>query len=157
MPSWRLDGTSQPAQMAWDSANYRASARGPEHAFRIKVTRAPSIGLSAALAQVQAKLVDAVPESKLGVPAWRDAAGETLGFAVDSADTVVEIQCGPGVCPDVTSLRAFGQRALDKARDPSNFVDPNAWRPQPFVPRGNVKGRADRIWWPAGRFWVPVD
>ena len=33
---------------------------------------------------------------------------------------------------------------------------PDAERPRPYVPRGNVKGRAERIWLPPGRFWLPV-
>jgi hypothetical protein len=48
------------------------------------------------------------------------------------------------------------QRAATTALDASTFIDADADRPQPFVPRGNVKGRAARIWLPLSRFWLPI-
>jgi hypothetical protein len=80
----------------------------------------------------------------------------TLVFPVPETETVLRLRCNKGLCPSRDTAVALAQRAAQKALDPENFIDPEAERPLPFVPRGNVKGRAERIWLPLSRFWLPV-
>ena len=61
---------------------------------------------------------------------------------------------GEGIFAAVNDLAAG--LVAELAEHPENFIDPEAERPLPFVPRGNVKGRAERIWLPLSRFWLPV-
>ncbi|MFO7561600.1 MAG: hypothetical protein R6X02_16360, partial [Enhygromyxa sp.] len=65
--------------------------------------------------------------------------------------------CRAGMCPDRETARALAERARQKGGDPENFVQKGVSRPRPFVPRGNVKGRAEVIWWPTNRFWKKID
>ena len=77
-------------------------------------------------------------------------------FPVPKSEVVVALRCHAGLCPTRQTAVALARRAANRAEDPENFIDPEAKRPQPFVPRGNVKGRADRIWLPLSRFWLPI-
>ena len=156
-PAWTPGSVDLPPKMPWDSATYRASARGTEHTVRVRVERAPEIGINARLAELQAGLKGAAREDSLGEEAWRSGDGRRMIFTAPKTDTVVEIDCGTGVCPSIDVTRSLARRAFDKVQDATNFVDPSARRPRPFVPRGNVKGRADVIWWPTHRFWTSVD
>lgn len=156
-PSWTPHAVSLPLKMPWDSATYRASARGTEHAVRVRVERSPEIGVNARLAELQSSMSEAAREDSLGVEAWRNLRGSRIVFAAPKTNTVVDIDCGLGVCPTLEVTRVLARRAFDKVQDITNFVDPSARRSRPFVPRGNVKGRADVIWWPTHRFWTPVD
>ena len=97
-----------------------------------------------------------VKVTELGFPAIREQDGSRIAFSVSETQTVVDIECGRGICADASVLMDLASRAQVKAGDITNYVDPNAWRARPYVPRGNVKGRADRIWWPMGRFWTEV-
>ena len=46
----------------------------------------------------------------------------------------------------------LAKRVFDNAADPTHFIDPDGVVPSPFVPRGNIKGRAEVIWLPLKRF-----
>lgn len=72
--------------------------------------------------------------------------GTQLIFPVPATETVIRLECNIGLCAGPDEARALANRALQKAQDAGNFIDPAAERPRPYVPRGNVKGRADRIW-----------
>ena len=87
---------------------------------------------------------------------YRDGSGTQYAFAVPATEAVIRMQCSAGLCPTPEVARELAKRAYQKAHDASNFVDPAAERPQPYVPRGNVKGRAERIWLPLSRFWLPI-
>ncbi len=77
-------------------------------------------------------------------------------FAIPESSVVVRVDCSEGLCPTREDAKKLAARAAEKARDETNFIDPHAERPYPYVPRGNVKGRADRIWLPFKRFWLPI-
>ena len=110
---------------------------------------------------------------------WRDAAGNpgTAGeakFTVEgpAADLVgpadhgridglpsavaVRMTCAEGLCPNPDVLDALAERAQQRAKDRDIVLRHDPSFPKPFVPRGFVKGRADRIWLPFRRFWTRV-
>ena len=78
-------------------------------------------------------------------------------FTIPETKLVVELACRPGLCPDRATARALADRAWEKGRDPENYIQRGVSRPRPFVPRGNVKGRAEVIWWPTSRFWMSIE
>jgi hypothetical protein len=66
------------------------------------------------------------------------------------------MRCRKGLCETADVALALARRAAQTAVDPDNFIDAAADRPKPFVPMGNVKGRADVIWLPFDRFWLDI-
>src|SRR5690606_15649021 len=88
--------------------------------------------------------------------AGEDENGYTFLFGVPESESVVRIRCNVGLCSERQEAVALARRAAAKASDASNFIDPEAEQPSPFVPRGHVKGRAERIWLPLSRFWLPL-
>jgi signal peptidase I len=151
-----------PALYAWDHLSFAGAVLDDSHSLEVTVEWQPEAGLDAALEARRAKLdglggAEAV--EGLGPAAWYAATpnGHVFVFALPETDLLVEIACRSGLCPDRETARALAERARDKGKDPENFVQKDVSRPRPFVPRGNVKGRAEVIWWPTSRFWKKID
>ena len=99
------------------------------------------------------------PVKGLGETAYSGQTNQGVAhvFTVPESDSVISTVCGPMLCPTDEVALDLAKRAATKALDVETFVDDEAERPVPFVPRGNVKGRARRIWYPFDRFWLAVD
>lgn len=142
----------------YDRAQLEATVKGDSHSLELEAWLRPAEGLPGKL--------DALREAEGGMEAddaalpgaWSkaDEQAVTLVFPVPQTETVLRLRCNKGLCPTRETAVGLAQRAAQKALDPENFIDPEAERPLPFVPRGNVKGRAERIWLPLSRFWLPV-
>lgn len=158
--SWPERPTRSPAHYEWDHVALQATVRGGSHTLSLRVRHEPDdpAALEAALEELRATIPQAAPDQTLGVPAWSSSGpgGHRFAIAAPATHTALLLQCGPGLCPDLASARALAARAVERAQDVTAFVDPAAERSRPFVPRGNVKGRAERIWLPFSRFWLPV-
>ena len=129
------------------------------HAIHVEIEWQPESGLDAALEARKQTLGSPEPVDGLGPAAWYALTpnGHTFLFAVPETELIVELSCKSGMCPDRETARALADRAREKGSDPENFVQKGVSRPRPFVPRGNVKGRAEVIWWPTSRFWKKID
>ena len=143
----------------WDHLSFAGAVLDDSHALEIEVEWQPEAGLDAALEARRAQLDSPEAVDGLGPAGWygHTPNGHTFVFAVPETELVVELSCRSGMCPDRETARALAERARDKAKDPENFVQKAVSRPRPFVPRGNVKGRAEVIWWPTSRFWKKID
>lgn len=165
--AWAAEAGARPTGGVGEGAPYeRLSARGSRkdgaYQLAVSVVRKPKAGLAAEAARVLeadgARDVRPVPAIGPDVRAYRTAGGDLgLVVPVPATATLVHLTCSQGLCPNPEVLEALGRRAHERASDAATFVDPDAMRPKPYVPRGNVKGRADRIWWPPGRFWKRID
>ena len=93
----------------------------------------------------------------LGSEAWKAQGTQRYLFSVAETETIVLLECGAGLCPSDEAAQSLAQRAAAKAQNPRNFIDPQRPVSRPFVPRGNVKGRADMIWGPWSRFGMKVE
>jgi signal peptidase I len=114
-----------------------------------------------------------------GIAAEVDAAGEALGlapddslreggrtgmhdgahhvvFGVPESKTFVHITCGEASCDNADAAVSLARRAETRARQRGLFIDPDAERLRPYLPLEYVKGRAERIWLPTGRFLQPI-
>ncbi|MCA9716121.1 MAG: signal peptidase I [Myxococcales bacterium] len=119
----------------------------------------PGEDAAAAVTALADELHESAPSGAVvdgGIVGATSGGGYGHVFAIPETSVVVRVDCSEGLCPTAADAEALARRAADKARDESNFIDPNAERPYPYVPRGNVKGRADRIWLPLRRFWLPI-
>jgi signal peptidase I len=147
----------RPDRNPFDRVGFDATVQGKEHSVEVEVWLRPEQGLAARLAALQAEYGlqpdDSVDGS--GLAAEEDGAFH-FAFPAAASETVVRVRCRTGLCPTRADAVALARRVASKAMDPSNFIDPEAERPRPFVPRGNVKGRAERIWLPPPRFWLPI-
>ncbi|MBV1858230.1 MAG: signal peptidase I [Nannocystaceae bacterium] len=147
----------QPPRNPFDRTRLEATVQGKDHALELEVWHEPAEGLAAKVAQIAGPLdlssSDAV--GQYGQAGEDDEAFHHV-FAIPGSDSVVRVRCRKGLCEEADVALAIARRAADEAQDPDNFIDPNARRPQPFVPMGNVKGRADVIWFPLERFWLKV-
>ncbi|PRP93846.1 Signal peptidase I [Enhygromyxa salina] len=143
----------------WDHLSVVGVVLDDSHSINIEVELAPEGGLDGAISARQQELSNAEAVEGLGPVAWYadTANGHTFLFTVPESDLLVELACRPGLCPDRATARALADRVSEKGRDPENFVQKSVSRPRPFVPRGNVKGRAEVIWWPTSRFWKKID
>ncbi|MCA9709876.1 MAG: signal peptidase I, partial [Myxococcales bacterium] len=142
----------------YDRVALEATVKGDAHSVEVEAWLRPPQGLSeqiAALVQHEGGM-EADDALMPGAYAKSDQGVAVLVFPVPESETVVRLRCHPGLCPTRQTAVSLARRAANRAQDPENFVDPEAERPQPFVPRGNVKGRADRIWLPLSRFWLPI-
>jgi signal peptidase I len=142
----------------YDRAQLEATVKGESHSVELEAWLRPAEGLPGKLEALR-EAEGGLEADDAALPgAWSkgDAQAVTLVFPVPHTETVVRLRCNKGLCPTRETAVALAQRAAQKALDPENFVDPEAERPLPFVPRGNVKGRAERIWLPLSRFWLPV-
>lgn len=149
-----------PERYEYDRIRLDGTIRDASYSLAVWVWLRPSEGLDAKLAELRAAIPNARAADDIGAGAVVGDAVSGLGtqyaFAVPATEAVVRMQCTAGLCPTPEIARGLAQRALQKAQDSGNFVDPAAERPAPYVPRGNVKGRAERIWLPLSRFWLPI-
>ncbi|HVI01472.1 MAG TPA: S26 family signal peptidase, partial [Enhygromyxa sp.] len=143
----------------WDHLTFEGAVLDDSHAVHVDIEWQPEAGLDAALEARKVALGDAEAVDGLGPAAWYALTpnGHTFLFAVPETELVVELSCRVGLCPDRETARALADRAKEKGVDSENFVQKAVSRPRPFVPRGNVKGRAEVIWWPTSRFWKKID
>ena len=142
IPRIRLEGTT----------------RTKEYSVALWTWLRPEQGLAEALKDLAAAYDGAEPDDTITSGGYYAQTGEAhaLIFGVPQTDVVVQFECRTGLCERREDAAAIAQRIAEKALDSANFIDPAAERPSPYVPRGNVKGRADRIWLPARRFWLPI-
>lgn len=143
----------------WDHLDISGKALDDSLSISVEIEQSPADGLGPAVEARQAALDGAEPVEGLGPGAvYADTPnGHTFVFAVPQTELVVQLSCRRGVCPDRATTRKLAERARDKALDPENYLQKGVSRPRPFVPRGNVKGRAEVIWWPTSRFWKNID
>lgn len=152
-----------PELYEYDEVVLEATVRDEAYSFELEAWLQPESGLSSKVAAVRDTIAagemsedDSVAEGGFyGHVADGEGKGHTFVFAVPQTEVVLRVTCRDGLCPNETTARALAQRAATTALDPG-FIDEDAERPQPFVPRGNVKGRAERIWLPLSRFWLPI-
>jgi signal peptidase I len=154
---WRAQEVEPRTRHEYDRVWMEGTERTQDRSAELWLWLRPAQGLETAVAALAAvyPLVEADPRLPFGQYAALDDR-HALIFAVPSSEVVVQLECRRGLCADREAVNALAQRIADKAQDPSNFIDPNAERPSPFVPRGHIKGRADRIWLPLRRFWLPI-
>lgn len=142
----------------YDRVRLDATVKGVSHSVELEAWLRPKEGVADkidALAQEYGGM-EADEALMPGARAKSDDGVAVLVFPVPESETVVALRCHPGLCPTRQTAAGLARRAAQRAKDPENFIDPEAMRPQPFVPRGNVKGRAERIWLPLSRFWLPI-
>jgi len=142
----------------YDRVQLEAVVKGESHSLELEVWLKPAEGLPAKLEALREHEGDMEADDAAlpGAFGKADDAAVTFVFPVPDTETVLRLRCNKGLCPTRDTAVALCQRAAQKALDPANFIDPEEERPLPFVPRGNVKGRAERIWLPLSRFWLPV-
>jgi signal peptidase I len=142
----------------YDRVQLEAVIKGDSHSVELEVWLRPSEGVPATIEALREQEggMEADDAALPGAWAKADETAITLVFPVPETETVLRLRCNKGLCPSRDTAVALAQRAAQKALDRENFIDPEAERPLPFVPRGNVKGRAERIWLPLSRFWLPV-
>ncbi len=148
---------SQPPRNPFDRTRIEATVQGKDHGLELEVWYEPKEGLAAKVAAIAGPLhlssSDAVGQYG---QAGEDEESFHHVFAVAGSDSVVRVRCRKGLCEEAGAALAIARRAADEAQDPDNFIDPDAPRPRPFVPMGNIKGRADVIWFPFDRFWLSI-
>jgi len=161
LPGWKeLPARPSPERHEYDRMRLDGSIRDAAFSMNLWVWRHPAEGLDAKLKALAAAIPDATPDEQVARGGFMGPAesggGTQFVFAAPATDSVIRLECSPGLCAGPDEARALALRAAAKAQDAGNFVDPNADRPRPYVPRGNVKGRAERIWLPLSRFWLPI-
>src|SRR5690606_32962278 len=156
-PGWRAVPVDRRERNDYDQIRLEATVQGKEHSVEIEAWLKPSGGVDARLQELSAELGLRPDDSVVsGGYAGEDENGYTFLFGVPESESVVRIRCNVGLCSERQEAVALARRAAAKASDASNFIDPEAEQPSPFVPRGHVKGRAERIWLPLSRFWLPI-
>lgn len=155
---WPEKPTLTPKLYEWDRVSLDGTTRGGAHMLSLRVRHKPERGLEATAAEWRNALERPEEAAVLGDNAWHSdgPGGHRFVFIVPQTESVLALHCGGGLCPDRETADALAKRAAEKALDANNFIDPEAERSRPYVPRGNVKGRAERIWLPFSRFWLPV-
>ncbi|MEM6290335.1 MAG: signal peptidase I [Myxococcota bacterium] len=156
--AWTEETVLQPPRNPFDRTRLEATVQGKDHSLELEVWHEPEAGLAAKVAEVAGPL-DLADSSAVGShgQAGEDEDAYHHVFGVEGSQSVIRIRCRKGLCESADVALAVARRAAKKATDPDNFIDPDAERPKPFVPRGNVKGRADLIWLPMDRFWLSID
>jgi len=148
-----------PELYEYDEVRLEATVRDEAYSYELEAWLQPESGLESKVAAVRDTIAAGEMSEDDSVAAGgyygQIGGGHTFVFAVPQTEVVLRLTCREGLCPDVSTARALAQRAATTALDPG-FIDEDAERPQPFVPRGNVKGRAERIWLPLSRFWLPI-
>ncbi|MCA9694438.1 MAG: hypothetical protein KC636_32980, partial [Myxococcales bacterium] len=141
----------------YDSLRLDATVHDGSHSAAVWLWRDPEGGVDGQLARLREEL-DLTPDESFapGGLGSDTTTGYERVFANPETAVVIRVQCNRGLCPDPGVANALARRAAEKAKDTTNFVDAEAERPYPYVPRGHVKGRADRIWLPLRRFWLPI-
>jgi signal peptidase I len=146
-----------PELYEYDRIDLQGTVRGREHSVEIEAWLKPPEGVAAKVAAIgTTRSLAADASVREGGMAGEDDDAHHLVFPVPESETVVRLSCHKGLCPTRDAALQLARRAAGKAVDPTAFIDPDAERPRPFVPRGNVKGRAERIWLPLARFWLPI-
>ncbi len=157
--AWQaLDPPPPRSRYEYDRIRLEGTTRTAEYSAAIWAWLRPAQGLTTAIAELAAAYEDAQPDDTIttgGYYALTNSA-HVMIFGVPGSDVAIQIECRRGLCKTREEAVALARRMLEKALDTSNFIDPAAERPSPYVPRGNVKGRADRIWLPFRRFWLPI-
>jgi signal peptidase I len=148
-----------PGAYYWDHLSVVGVVLDDSHSIRIDVEQMPGGGLEDALEQRRQELDGAEAVEGLGPSAYYADTpnGHTFLFTVPQNQLLIELACRPGLCPDVETARKLADRAREKGLDAENYLQKGVSKPRPFVPRGNVKGRAEVIWWPTARFWKKID
>jgi len=156
-PGWTEESAPLPELAAFDRATLEGTARDSGHSVDVRVWLRPPEGLEAKVAGLSEAEGGLQPDDSVRVGGRSsEDDGFVHLFQVPQSSAVVRLRCGAGLCPDMEASVALAERVADKAMDESTFVDPAAVRSSPFVPRGHVKGRAERVWLPLDRFWLPV-
>ena len=147
-----------PELYEFDDVQLQATVKDAAHSFEIETWLEPESGLASKLAAVRDTVGGLSKDDTVtdGGYYGGDKDSHTFVFGVPQSDVVVRVSCHAGLCDDKAAAQALAQRAANTALDTSTFVDPDAERPKSFVPRGNVKGRAERIWLPLSRFWLAI-
>ena len=141
----------------FDRVRLQGNVRGADHRIDLEVWLRPPGGVEALLASLRERHGLAADSSFAPGGASAVTKDSTvLAAPIEANQAAVLLRCSSGVCKEPELARKLFERVLEKARDPSTFIDPEADRAKPFVPRGNVKGRAERIWLPLSRFWLPI-
>lgn len=161
LSGWKeLPAPPSPERHEYDRLRLDGSIRDAAYSLNLWLWRHPAEGLEAKLKALVAAIPNAKPDEQVASGGFTGAAesggGTQFVFAVPATDSVIRLECSPGLCAGPDEARKLAQRAANKAQDAGNFVDPAADRPRPYVPRGNVKGRAERIWLPLSRFWRAI-
>jgi signal peptidase I len=148
----------KPELYEFDRVRREATVKGQEHSLQLEAWLRPEGGLPAKVRALTDAVGDMEVDGAVGEDAWYAHVEQSHVFVigVPDSETALQLRCFEGLCPDRATATALARRAATKALDASTFVDPQAERPRPFVPRGNVKGRAERIWLPFSRFWLPI-
>ncbi len=142
----------------YDRVRLEATVKGESHSVSIEAWLRPSEGLTAKVEALTQETGDMEADDAAlpGAYSKGEDGSVVLVLPVPESETVIRMRCNEGLCPTRQTAVSLARRAANRAQDPDNFVDPEAERPLPFVPRGNVKGRADRIWLPFSRFWLAI-
>ncbi len=161
LPGWKeLPAAPALERHEYDRMRLDGSIRDALFSVNLWIWRHPAEGLDAKLKALVAAIPTALPDEQVARGGFMGPAesggGTQFVFAVPATDSVIRMECSPGLCAGPDEARKLALRAANKAQDVGNFVDPNADRPRPYVPRGNVKGRAERIWLPISRFWKAI-
>ncbi|MCB9712886.1 MAG: signal peptidase I [Myxococcales bacterium] len=148
----------RPELAEYDRVRLEATVKGDSHRVELEAWLHPEGGMAAKLKALRDEVGGLEPDDAVLPGAYGKAEADAVVFVfpVEESETVIRLRCHQGLCPSRETAVALVRRAASRAKDPSNFIDPEAERPKPFVPRGNVKGRADRIWLPLSRFWLPI-
>jgi len=158
MPGTVLDPVRPPDRDAYDRVGLEATVEGKDHTLDLEIWRHPPEGLAAKIAALRGEYgLKADTRVAPGGAFGEDEGAFHFAVPVEESETVFRMRCRKGLCPTAEVATHVARRAHANAVDPTNFVDPEAERPRPFVPRGNVKGRAERIWLPLRRFWLPIE
>lgn len=143
----------------FDDVTLEATVREARYSFEVEAWLRPGDGVAAKVASVRDAVGEMRSDDRVAAGGWF-LAGEGayhFVFGVDPTQVVVHATCHRGLCPDESSAVGLARRAATTALDVDTVVDTDQTRPKPFVPRGNVKGRAERIWLPFSRFWLPIE
>ena len=145
-------------KLPYDRVVLTGTVRGGPYTVELAVWRRPEGGLDAQLARLRAAHPELGPAPDLDPGAYfaSNDQGARVAVVNPRTEVVFELVCRRGLCPTDEHARDLARRAIERAQDPDNLVDADASRARPFVPRGNVKGRAERIWWPVSRFWLKI-
>lgn len=157
VPGWEEVPVGAREQYEFDQIALEGTVRGREHSLDVEVWLRPDEGIAGKLAAVGAadRMQPDTAVAPGGLFVTTDDAF-VAAFAVDASQSVVRIACHRGLCSDKDAALALAHRAAGNVAVADNFIDPAKESPRPFVPRGNVKGRAERIWLPLSRFWLPI-
>ncbi|MEM7157453.1 MAG: signal peptidase I [Myxococcota bacterium] len=158
-----LDGLPEvparrPELYEYDRVQLEATVKGDSHSVELEAWLHPEGGTSGKVDALREEMGGLEADDSVVPGAYGGSTDDAVVFVFPVAETeaVIRLKCHHGLCPSRETAVALARRAANRATDPSKFIEPDAIRPKPFVPRGNVKGRADRIWLPLSRFWLPV-